>query len=213
MYNTRKLRFDRGGRGVASWFPAFYDLIMSPLETLSFKQIRKELFQNLRGRVLEIGSGTGVNFSFYQKGMVERVDAIEPDERMIEKSEKRRRLSPVPIYLHQQSAEKIAFPDQTFDSVVATLVFCSIPDPLRALREVRRVSKPGAPVLLFEHVRMEQPFLGKAQDVLNPVWRRMTGGCQLNRDTLAVVKEAGLSVKRVKSYAKGLFLVIESVNE
>lgn len=198
---------------MASWFPAIYDFIMSPLETLSFKQIRKELFQNLRGRVLEIGSGTGANFPFYQKGAVVRVDAIEPDERMIVQSEKRRQQSPVPIYVHQQSAERIAFPDQTFDSVVATLVFCSIPNPLQALREVRRVSKPGTPVLFFEHVRMEHPFLGKAQDVLNPVWRRMTGGCQLNRDTLAFVKEAGLSVRQVKSYAKGLLLVIESVND
>lgn len=197
---------------MAIWFPGAYDLIMSPLEKLKFNHIRKELLQGLKGRVLEIGSGTGINFPFYPSGTVEQVDAIEPDQMMIERSEQRRKRSRVPIHIHQQSAEDLSFADQTFDSVVATLVFCTIPDPMKALQEVRRVSKPGAPVLFFEHVRMEQPIMGKMQDFLNPLWRRFTDGCQLNRNTLALIKDAGFTVNKVQPYYKGLFLVIECVN-
>lgn len=197
---------------MAIWFPSAYDFVMSPLEKLKFKNIRKELLRGLKGRVLEVGSGTGINFPLYEKGYVEQVHAIEPDKMMIEKSEERMKKARVPIQLHIESAENLSFPDQSFDSVVATLVFCTIPDPAKAMQEVRRVSKPGAPVLFFEHVRMEQPFMGKMQDLLNPAWKRFADGCQLNRDTLSLVKEAGFEIKNVKSYYKGLFLVIECVN-
>lgn len=197
---------------MAIWFPSAYDFIMSPLEKLKFKHIRKELLQGLSGRVLEIGSGTGINFPLYQKGNIEVVHAIEPDKMMAAKSEERKKKARVPIQIHIESAENLSFPDQSIDTVVATLVFCTIPDPVKALQEVRRVSKPRAPVLFFEHVRMEQPFMGKMQDILNPAWKRFADGCQLNRDTLGLIKEAGFEVKNVKSYYKGLFLVIECVN-
>jgi ubiquinone/menaquinone biosynthesis C-methylase UbiE len=92
------------------------------------------------GRVLEIGSGTGVNFPFYNNAT--QVDAVEPNAFMAKKSLDRRKLAKIPIHTYLVKAEQLPFPDNTFDSVVGTLVFCTIPEPLKALKEIHRVSKP-----------------------------------------------------------------------
>lgn len=196
---------------MGKWFPKIYDIAMSPLEKRSFRKIRKEIIGRATGRVLEIGSGTGVNFPFYQN--VEHVDAIELNSMMIEKSKNRQRFATVPIKMHSQSAEKLDFIDKTFDSVVATLVFCTIPDPVNALKEIKRVCKPDGKILFFEHVKMKHPFLVRMQNTLTPFWKWICDGCHLNRDTLQLITEAELKVKRVQSYYKGLFLVIECVNQ
>nr|WP_077214844.1 class I SAM-dependent methyltransferase [Bacillus dakarensis] len=192
---------------MGKWFPSIYDMAMSPLEKGTFKTIRKELIGKAAGRVLEIGAGTGINFPFYQN--VERVDAIEPNPLMIEKAKKRLHLADVPVQYHTQSAENLSFPNMTFDSVVATLVLCSIPDPVSALKEIKRVAKPNASILFFEHVKMEQPFLAQLQETLTPAWKKVCDGCHLNRNTLALIREAGFEIQKVESYYKGLFLVIE----
>lgn len=191
--------------------PSLYDLAMKPLEKRKFRKIREALLLKARGRVLEIGAGTGVNFPLYQN--VEKVDAIEPNSDMLKHANEKKASSSVPICFHQQSAETLNFPDNTFDSVVATLVFCSIPDPEKALLEIKRVSKPNAAVLFFEHVKMEQRGLALAQDFLTPLWKRLFGGCHLNRDTLQMIQQSGFQIKNVTSYYKGLFLAIESENE
>ncbi|PLR94474.1 class I SAM-dependent methyltransferase [Bacillus sp. T33-2] len=192
-------------------FPSIYDFAMKPLEGRKFNKIREELLGYARGRVLEIGSGTGINFPFYQG--VEQVDAVEPNLSMIEKSKDRRKQASVPIHIHVRSAEKLNFDDQTFDTVVSTLVFCTIPDPVKALKEIKRVSKPQASILFFEHVKMEQPFLAKTQELLTPLWKKVCDGCHLNRNTLQTIKEAGFQVKTVKPYYKGLFLVVECTKD
>ncbi len=196
---------------MGKWLPSLYDLAMKPFEKRKFRKIREALLQKATGRVLEIGAGTGVNFPLYQH--VEKVDAIEPNPDMIQQANEKKTSSSVPICIHQQSAENLDFPDNTFDSVVATLVFCSIPDPEKALLEIKRVSKPNATVLFFEHVKMEQRGLALAQDILNPTWKRLFGGCHLNRDTLQIIQDSGLQIKNVTSHYKGLFLAIESENE
>lgn len=108
-------------------FPAIYDFAMKPLENGPFKVIRQELIDQANGRVLEIGAGTGINFPLYNN--VEKVDAIEPNPEMEEKSRVRKNLTEVPITIHAQNAENLLFEDNTFDSVIATLVFCTIPNP------------------------------------------------------------------------------------
>ncbi|CAM3169204.1 methyltransferase domain-containing protein [Filibacter tadaridae] len=163
------------------------------------------------GRVLEIDSGTGVNFPFYEHAI--QVDAIEPNPLMSNQSLVAIQNACIPIELHTVSAEELPFADNTFDSVVATLVFCTIPEPAKALQEIRRVSKKGAKLLLFEHVRMDQKLLGKAQDLLNPLWARVADGCQLNRNTLDLLKQSGFTITKVDSYYKDLFLYIECLNE
>jgi ubiquinone/menaquinone biosynthesis C-methylase UbiE len=192
-------------------FPLVYDFLMKPLEAGKFKKIRKNLLEKAQGRILEIGSGTGVNFPLYKD--VTQVDAIEPSLFMRTKSLKRIDLSSVPIQTYLIKAEKLPFPENTFDTVVGTLVFCTIPDPKKALSEIKRVSKPDARLLLFEHVKMEQPFLAKMQEGLTPFWKRICDGCHLNRDTVSLLRESDFSIENVYPYYNGLFVVIEcSVN-
>jgi len=191
---------------MGKWFPHIYDIGMKPLENRTFKQIRRDLLQKANGRVLEIGSGSGINFPLYRN--VDKVDAIEPSSLMVEKSFKRQQLATVPIECHQQSAENLLFPDNTFDTVVSTLVFCTIPNPEMALKEIKRVGKENATFLFFEHVKMDQPFLAKTQEVLTPLWKKVCDGCHLNRDTLKLIEEAGFQVLEVKSYYKSLFITV-----
>ncbi len=195
------------GRSFANW----YDFFMSPFEKKKFKRIRKKLISKAAGRVLEIGSGTGINFPFYKT--VEKVVAIEPSQYMIERSQPRLKQSIVPIELLQASAEELPFDTNTFDTVVATLVFCTIPNPEKALEEMKRVCKPSGKILLFEHVKMENRFLASLQGWLTPAWKKICDGCCLNRDTLALLKAHNLSAIKVENYYNGLFIFAEAVNK
>jgi ubiquinone/menaquinone biosynthesis C-methylase UbiE len=195
---------------LSSLFPSLYDLAMQPLEKRKFQRIRSEILTMACGSVLEIGSGTGINFPLYKKA--DRVDAIEPNPAMIENSLSRKNVASVPILIHQQSAEELEFADNTFDSAVATLVFCTIPNPEQALTEIKRVCKPQAKILFFEHVKMEQPALAFAQEALNPLWKRICDGCHLNRDTLQAIRDSGIKITNVTPFYKGLFLVVECEN-
>ncbi|MGV3466022.1 MAG: methyltransferase domain-containing protein, partial [Heyndrickxia sp.] len=191
---------------MGKWFPYIYDIGMKPLENRTFKQIRRNLLNKANGRVLEVGSGSGINFPLYRN--VEKVDAIEPSSYMQEKALNRKQLAMVPIECHQQSAEHLLFPDNTFDTVVSTLVFCTIPNPEKALKEIKRVGKENATFLFFEHVKMDQSLLAKTQEALTPLWKKVCDGCHLNRDTLKLVKEAGFQVTEVNSYYKSLFITV-----
>ncbi len=195
---------------MGSFFPKLYDLVMKPLEVTRFKNIRKKLVRSVSGKVLEIGSGTGVNFPYYEQA--QHVSAVEPNSAMNQRGELRIKKSKVPIIIYETTAEILPFEDNTFDAIVATLVFCTIPDPVKALKEIQRVGKPGASILFFEHVRMEQPILGKLQDLLSPLWSKVGDGCQLNRDTLSTIKKVGIEVINVETYYNKLFLSINSVN-
>ena len=192
------------------WGPMLYDCAMAPLENVRFRKIRETLINRAKGRVLEVGSGTGVNFPLYHK--VTRVDAIEPNPSMKKRAIKRLNQSKVPIHMTNGNAEILPYENNTFDTAVATLVFCTIPDPQKAIDEIQRVCRPNSSILLFEHVKMNQSLLGKTQDILTPVWKRVCDGCHLNRNTLELLKASNIEVVRVESYYKGLFLVIEGVN-
>src|SRR5690625_1298163 len=191
--------------------PAMYDQVMKLEENTKLNSARKQIIQRAYGRVLEIGSGTGINFPLY-KSPVTSVDAIEPNPYMIKKSNKRKQQASIPIHLHQASAEELPFANDTFDSVVSTLVFCTIPDPDKALAEIKRVAKPGARILFLEHVKMPQPVLAKAQDVLTPIWKRIADGCHLNRDTFALIQNSNLQIEEVTRAYKGLLIVVRCIN-
>ncbi|QMT18141.1 class I SAM-dependent methyltransferase [Planococcus maritimus] len=193
---------------MAGFLPYIYDVAMKPLEKARFEKIRAGLVRKARGRVLEIGFGTGANFRYYQGA--DRVDAIEPNPDMSKQAGNRIRKSKTPIRTYEAVAEKLPFADNCFDTVVATLVFCTIPDPVKALEEIYRVSKPGAKILMFEHVKMDQPLIGKTQQSLTPVWKRLCDGCHLDRDTLDLINRSPLDIIQVDSFYGGLFLTIES---
>jgi ubiquinone/menaquinone biosynthesis C-methylase UbiE len=150
------------------------------------------------GIVLEIGAGTGENFSFYQKERVERVEAIEPDSAMLAYARQRLRQAAVPINLTQASSEALPFADATFDSVVITLVLCSVEDPAQSLQEVKRVLKPQGTLFLFEHVRSQKTGIADLQDALVPVTTRLFGNCHWNRDTARAVQEAGFHITHLR---------------
>jgi ubiquinone/menaquinone biosynthesis C-methylase UbiE len=193
---------------VGRWCAALYDTVMAPVERGGFQAICKQLLRHASGKVLEIGSGTGVNFPYYTEA--ERVIALDPTPAMVERSLPRTTQVAVPIEVIVANAEALPFPDHTFDTVVGTLVCCTIPDPCQALCEMRRICKPAGKVLFFEHVRVHHPLVGRLQDWLTPLWKRMAGGCHLNRNTLALIKQAGFEVTCIEPHYQELFLVIEA---
>ncbi|WP_251028968.1 class I SAM-dependent methyltransferase [Bacillus sp. ISL-18] len=190
-------------------FAEWYDFFMRPLEKRKFKRIREDLLSKAKGHVLEIGSGTGINFPLYKS--VEKVVAAEPSTYMIYKSQDKLKQSSVNIELVKADAEKLPFADNSFDTVVATLVFCTIPNPNQAMKEMLRVCKPEGKLLFFEHVKMENRFLGGLQEWLTPAWKRICDGCCLNRDTLILIKNKDLIINDIKSYYNGLFLSVETI--
>jgi ubiquinone/menaquinone biosynthesis C-methylase UbiE len=169
-----------------------------------FDPLRREVIGQARGVVLEVGAGSGLNFHLYEPGQVERVEAIEPDATMLRYARERRDKALVPITLTQAPAEVLPFADATFDSVVGTLVFCSVSDPARALAETWRVLKPGGMLLLFEHVRSENKAAAGMQTMITPFTIRLAGNCHWNRDTAQAVAQAGFEITSHRQVHTGL---------
>lgn len=192
------------------WFPQFYDLLMQPLERRKLSEVRANLVNRGSGKLLELGSGSGINFPLYQG--YEEVTAIEPNKLMRERSLKKIEQANVPITLVAASAEELPFADNTFDTVVGTLVLCTIPNPQKALKEIQRVCKPDGRVLFLEHVRLTNKILATLQDFLTPSWKKLCDGCHLNRDSLGIIRSSGLQIQRVQGFAGALFLTIEAKN-
>jgi ubiquinone/menaquinone biosynthesis C-methylase UbiE len=197
---------------MGKWFAKWYDPLMAPLEKRKFMQIRKSLLQKAEGEVLEIGSGTGINFPLYHP-QVSHVIAIEPNPEMRKRSLKRKQQAAIPIDLKEAESERLPFMDQAFDTVIFTLVLCSVSDPAQALEEAKRVLKPGGKLLFFEHVRMESRFLGWLQDILTPAWKKVCDGCHLNRETKELIQAAGFKITEMQSDYNGLFISGMGVKE
>jgi ubiquinone/menaquinone biosynthesis C-methylase UbiE len=195
---------------LSSAFARWYDFFMGPLEQRKFKKVRMDLLKSARGRVLELGSGTGINFPLYKN--VEQVIAVEPSQHMIQQSTVKQKLGFVPIKVINASAENLPFEDNTFDTVVATLVFCTIPKVDRAIQELKRVCKPNGKILLFEHVKMQNTVLGKIQERLTPLWKKICDGCCLNRETVKDFTTQGLEIVKINNFYKDLFIVAELKN-
>lgn len=174
-----------------AWLAAILPLAMWPLRRLRGKAVAPA-----RGRVLEIGAGTGLNFGRYEA--IESLVATDPDPHMVVRARRGARGLGFPIEVHEAPAEELPFPAASFDTVVATWVFCTVDDPIRAAMEVSRVLRPGGRFLFVEHVRSEQAGVARVQDAITPLWARIAGGCHLNRDFLACLRAAGLGTVRVR---------------
>lgn len=177
------------------WFAAFWERMVKA-EPAKIRKLRDKTLAGLSGRVLEVGAGNGANFHRYPDTVTEIV-ASEPDPYMIERAEKRAAMIDRPIKIVQAPAEALPFTDGEFDAVVSTLVLCSVPDVGQALAEIQRVLKPGGELRFFEHVRYENPFGSRVQDVLQPVWTWLGAGCRPNRDTEAAIVDAGFVMQQV----------------
>ena len=175
-------RYDRGA--------ARYDWVTWPMEKMAMDRFRGRLIGQVSGpRVLEVGVGTGRNLPLYRPGL--QIDAIDFSPRMLERA--RRKPVPPGTTLHLMDVQDLPFAPGTFDTVVATCVFCSVPDPVRGLSEVRRVLRPSGRALFLEHVRPGAPWLAKVFDWLDPLVSR--AGPHINRRTMANITAAGFTIE------------------
>ncbi|HWS82458.1 MAG TPA: class I SAM-dependent methyltransferase [Rubrobacter sp.] len=184
----------RGGHPV---FAALYDLVGASAERRWMGARRRRLLAGARGAVLEIGGGTGANLAHYRN--VDRVTIAEPDPFMRSRIGPKLEDARVPVEVSAAGAEALPFPDGSFDTVVSTLVLCTVPDQAAALDEVRRILRPGGRLLFIEHVRAAGS-MARWQDRLEPLWRRLFGGCHPNRDTVAAIEEAGFEIETFESF-------------
>jgi SAM-dependent methyltransferase len=189
-------------------FAAAYDPFMESAETNALAQRRRELLEGLSGKILEIGCGTGVNFSYYESGA--DVLALEPAEAMRVRAESRlqthdhRAKIRIEGWYLGDPAFGAEFPDGTFDAVVCTLVLCTVPEPAAILNSLRRLIKPKGKLIALEHVKATSIPGQLLQDFMNPVWKHIAEGCHLNRDTHAAMLNAGFGVITKEEFSYGL---------
>lgn len=160
---------------------------------------RRKVLRNVKGVVLELGFGTGHNLPFYPEE-VERVVAVDPSATSAKLARHRILAAPFPVECRNLTAEGIDAPDRAFDTVVSTYTLCTVPDPTRALAQVRRVLKPGGSFHLLEHGLADDPKVQRWQARLNFLHDVFLGGCQLNRDIEGLVRGAGFTFDRVDKY-------------
>jgi len=176
------------------------------LETLAFRNLRKRLLENVSGEILEIGIGTGVNLPVYRgPGSVTGIDL-----RLDLLSGVFARNNILPFAACCANAAGLPFPAGSFDNVVSTLVFCSIPDVGEALEEVKRVLKPGGKLLMLEHVRGRTPVSRRLTDWLHPAWFAIQKECHLNRETEQSVREAGFRITSSSTHGHGMLQLLEA---
>lgn len=189
-------------------FSAAYDPFMSVVEKNALRGRRQALLGNLSGKILELGCGTGINFEFYQAEA--EVLAIEPSDAMrtqaIEKLQKEKLAARIRVEPWLLEDERLAaeYPAGSFDAAVCTLVLCTVPDPAGTLELLHRFLKPGGKLIVLEHVRAKSGFGQTVQNLMNPFWRHLAEGCQLNRDTHANIEAAGFRAATHDEFDYGL---------
>ena len=180
---------------------AFYDAVMWPFERAAVGDWRRRLAEAARGRVLEIGSGTGAQFRWYATGT--EVTALEPDASMRERARRRAARSAARVAVVDGRAEELPFSDASFDAAVSAFALCTVADPAAALAELRRVLVPGGALLLLEHVHLHWEPGRALQSRAAPAWAAIAGGCRLDRDTVRFAREAGFSVLHECTHVAG----------
>ncbi|MEZ0536570.1 class I SAM-dependent methyltransferase [Caldicellulosiruptoraceae bacterium PP1] len=182
-------RYDRAAK--------YYDTIESIMERKWFSQWRKLVFTFVKGpKVLEVGVGTGKNMIYYSLDW--DIVAIDFSPKMLEKAKEKVAKLQLDIDLRQMDVQHLEFTDNSFDTVVTACVFCSVPDPILGLKEIRRVLKKDGLLIMLEHVRSKKEPIGKVMDILNPL---VVGiyGANINRNTVDNVKKAGFEIVEEKN--------------
>ena len=185
---------------------AGYDRGMRPLEWLILRRLRRRIFPGLRGLVLELGAGTGVNLPLYDSGT--RVIALDTSGEMLARAA--RRLSRASVALVQADAQQLPFRSATFDVVSGSLVFCSVASPERGLSEARRALRRGGRLVLLEHTRGRGAGAWLT-DLLQPLWSIWSSECHLNRETVQAVMRAGFRMLAVDQHSLGIVRAIEAL--
>lgn len=184
----------------------WYDLQEWLPERLAFRRWRQLLWDLVPGgNVLEVGVGTGKNLPYYRKE--HRVTAVDFSPKMLRKARARAQRDGVGVALELMDVQALGYADSTFDSAVSTFVFCSVPDAVRGLEEVRRVLKPGGRAYLLEHVLSQRPLLRWIMRGINGVWRAASGA-NIDRDTVGNAERAGLEVIEVRDLWRDIVKLI-----
>jgi ubiquinone/menaquinone biosynthesis C-methylase UbiE len=176
-------------------FAALYDATFLRVERKGLRAMRKDLLRHCTGNVLEIGAGTGLNLGHYDAGLASLV-LTEPEPHMAARLRARVSRARIAAQVIEAPAQSLPFPDASFDTVVSTLVLCTVPAPDATIHEVRRVLRPGGRFLFIEHVRSDSRRLARWQDRLRGPWSLFAYGCQCNRNTLETIRR-GFATEQV----------------
>jgi ubiquinone/menaquinone biosynthesis C-methylase UbiE len=160
---------------------------------------REKIIPRASGRVLEVGMGSGLNLPYYDPDQVEFIWGLEPSEGMRRRAQSRLARAAVEVRLLDLPGEEIPLEDSSADTVVLTFTLCTIPDFQRALGQMRRVLKPEGRMLFCEHGEAPDPSVQKWQKRINPIWKRLAGGCNLNRQIPLLLEEAGFEIEEIES--------------
>jgi phosphatidylethanolamine/phosphatidyl-N-methylethanolamine N-methyltransferase len=186
----------------------FFDLIEAPMEGLFFRPWRERLWAKATGyHILEVGVGTGKNFDFYPKDA--RITAIDFSPAMLKQAEILKGKKNIQVELALMDVQSLPYADNSFDSVIASFVFCSVPMPIKGFKELYRVCKPGGQVLLLEHVISSNPAIAWVMNLLNPLVIKLFGA-NINRNTIKNVKACAFSTVRVDEHSGDILKLIEA---
>lgn len=191
-------------------FAKVYDLMEKPMEALKFSDWRKDAIKELHGKILEVGIGTGKNIEYYPENL--DVIGIDFSSKMLEKAKIKAKKFNREIELIHMDVQNIDFPDNTFDSVYTSCVFCSVPDPIKGLKEIRRVCKQDGKIIMIEHVRSDKKVIGALMDIFNPI---VVGsyGANINRNTVSNIETAGFANIQVKDLWLDIVKKITIINK
>lgn len=181
------------GRG----FAAIYDRGLKATEEAGLREMRRQTLALASGRTADVGAGTGANAGLFPPAVSELV-LVEPDPHMFKKLRAKPEASREGVSAIEAPAESLPFADGSVDTVVFTLVLCTVPDPGAALNEAARVLRPGGKLLFVEHVRSRDPELARWQDRLEKPWRFLADGCHCNRDTVAMIEASPFDLEQVE---------------
>ncbi|BEP29586.1 class I SAM-dependent methyltransferase [Helicovermis profundi] len=185
-----------------------YDTFMEPFERKGIRETRKKHCARAYGNVLEVGPGTGVNIKYYDMNSISKLSFVDLKFNVdfINKIKENSKM-----FIFNNSVEDLPFESNSFDTIIITLVFCSVENPLKGLSEIRRVLKENGKIYFIEHVQSDKDSLKPILNFMTPLWKKVANGCHLNRDTLKTFKEADFEIVYYNRFLNGVFIEGEAI--